>query len=455
MIFRLIVVCAISLAVPAPAMAITLTGPASVSETAESATYTVTCSGGDVGPVTVSVDSGPAPAATEGDDYEVPSVLPILCVLGVPSAETVQVPILDDGLDETSESFTVSSGPLSPQSVETAIVDDDPIASIVPVVFVSEGDSGTAPAQLTVTLSSVPVETTTIAYETQGLSATTGPDFTDTSGNLVFNPGETTKTISVPVVGDTIAESPEAFFVNLLSTDNGSLNATAKQGAVGIFDFDEAALPTVSVPKSVTVDEGNGGNGNILFNVTLSSEATERTEVSWKSADWTANKGADYVSDSGKVVFQTGQKSKTISVDVKGDRRDEPDEAFTVTLSNPVAATLGRQASFGIIADDDGPVVKIGKPKVRGKRLVTKIACPDTADGCQGTLKTKVGKRKLRKASFDLENGTATKVRQKLPRRVRDAMAERRLRAKLAATAADASGDSAVTKRRSRLRRLQ
>jgi len=453
---RLIVALAIVLALPAPAMgAITLSGPDSVSESAGIATYTVTCGGEvtDVLAVTVAVDPGPAPAASEGTDYTDPAALPIVCLSLVPSEQTVQVPITNDTTDETDERFTVSSGTLG-QSVQTTIVDDDPVASIEPVVLVTEGNSGTSVATVAVNLASAAVQPTTIGFSTEDLSAISGSDYTTTSGQLVIPTGESSGTISIPIVGDTIPEKPEAFYVNLTSTDNGSLAPTQKQAAIGIFDNDKGAVPTLSLPKRVSVAEGNKGKRNILFDVKLSSPAAQRTEVKWKTADWTADK-TDYDSANGTVVFQPGQKSKTISVDVTGDRRDEPDEAFTVTLLSPVGAALGTaKASFGVIEDDDGPRMQIGKPRLRGDRLVAKITCPDSADGCAGKLVAKSGGLRLGRKRFDLEGGEARRLKLKLSDAAQDALSERRRRAKLKATASDSTGDRRVTTRRARLRRL-
>ena len=441
------------LALPAPSMAaVTLTGPASVPESAGVATYRVTCEGvlGDL-PVTFSVAAGPAPVATEGDDYTEPSVLPIPCGPLMPSEQTIEVPIANDTTDEANENFTASIGLVPAQSVATTIVDDDPVASITPIVFVTEGDSGTQMANTVVTLASAPVQTTTIAFETADLTATPGSDYTDTSGNVVFQPGDLTKTISVPIIGDTGAESPEAFYVNLLSTDNGSLNPTKKQTAIGIFDPDTTPFPTVSLPKSVSVDEGDRGVGNILFDVKLSTAATQRTVVEWKTLGWTATK-TDYDSANGKVVFKAGQRSKTISVDVKGDRRNEPDEAFAVELRNPVAAMLGaNKASFGIIEDDDGPKMRIGKPRVRGERLAVKVGCPGSADECKGKLVARSGALKLGRKRFNLDGGKAKRLKLKLSDAAQEALSEERGRAKLKATARDASGDRRVTTRRVRL----
>jgi hypothetical protein len=206
------------------------------------------------------------------------------------------------------------------------------------------------------------------------------------------------------------------------------------------------------MPKSVSVEEGTGGTTNILFDVNLSSAATERTEVKWKTANFTAN-SRDYESENGTVVFQKGQRTKTISVDVKGDKRDEPDEAFAVTLSNPVAAAIGQKGSFGVIEDDDGPKVRIGKPRVRGKNLVAKVSCPKSASRCRGTLVGKAGKLKLGRKAFDLQAGAAEKLKLRMSKKARTKLTERALKAKLRATATDASGDTLVTKRKARLKR--
>ena len=468
LLFRLIVACGILLALPSSAMAAapSLVGPASISESSGTATFTVSCGESGVlplantGPLTVSVSDGPAPA-TVAEDHGSPSPALVTCLPGTTgTVQPVTVPITNDTLDEGDERFTVNVngvlvGPLAPValSTTTTIIDDDPIASITPVAFIVEGDTGTAVVDLTVTLSSAAAQVTTIAFSTDDLTASAGSDYTSTSGNVVFQPGELTKTISVPVMGDTLPEGPEGFFVNLTSTDNGSLKATGKQGGVGIFDNDKAPLPTVSMPKSVTVEEGTGGTTNVLFDINLSSAATERTEVKWKTANFTANQ-ADYEDANGKVVFQKGQKTKTISVDVKGDKRDEPDEAFTVALTSPVAAALGAQkGSFGVIEDDDGPKVRIGKPRVRGKNLVAKVTCPKSASRCRGKLVGKAGKLKLGRKKFDLQAGAAEKLRLRMSRKARNKLTERALKAKLLATARDASGDKRVTKRTARLKR--
>src|SRR3712207_6291117 len=86
----------------------------------------------------------------------------------------------------------------------------------------------------------------------------------------------------------------------------------------------------------VTVTEGNAGVTNASFGVTL-TEATDRlVSVDYATASGTATDGEDFVGQSlTTLVFQPGQTTKTVVVPVRGDRTDEPTEAFTVNLSNP------------------------------------------------------------------------------------------------------------------------
>ncbi len=71
-------------------------------------------------------------------------------------------------------------------------------------VIVSEGDSGTTPATFTLTLSAPSAQTVTVDYSTADETATSPDDYVSASGTLTFNPGETTKPITVLVNGDTL-----------------------------------------------------------------------------------------------------------------------------------------------------------------------------------------------------------------------------------------------------------
>ena len=69
--------------------------------------------------------------------------------------------------------------------------------------------------------------TLTVNYATSGGTATSGTDFTATSGTLTFLAGDTAKTINVPTIDDSTTENAENFTVTLSNASSGSTIGTA------------------------------------------------------------------------------------------------------------------------------------------------------------------------------------------------------------------------------------
>ncbi len=113
--------------------------------------------------------------------------------------------------------------------------------------------------------------------------------------------------------------------------------------------------PTLSIADA-SVTEGNSGTAVAAFTVTLAPASTQTVTVSFATANGSAVSGGDYSAASGTLSFSPGATSQSIEVSVVGDTSLEADEAFTVTLSAPVNAALGRATATGTIVNDDtGP----------------------------------------------------------------------------------------------------
>src|SRR5882724_5195864 len=190
-------------------------------------------------------------------------------------------------------------------------------------VTVTEPDTGSVNANFTVTLSAPSAQRVTVNYVTVGGSAQRLVDFTDVSGTVVFEPGETSKTIAVPVLGDTIDESDETFNLFLQNAVGGSI--TTPQVTCTILDNDSSPTLTVSDGTSI---EGDSGPRNLTFTITLSSQTSKQVSVDYATSDQTAAAGTDYTSRSGSLVFLTNQTSATIDIPITGDTAIEPDETF-------------------------------------------------------------------------------------------------------------------------------
>ena len=99
-------------------------------------------------------------------------------------------------------------------------------------VTVTEGNTGTTPVVFTVTLSAASSQTVTDNYATANGTATMGSDYTATSGTLTFAPGTTSQTITVAVLGDTVKEPMERFFVNLSKATNATIANGRGHGSI-------------------------------------------------------------------------------------------------------------------------------------------------------------------------------------------------------------------------------
>jgi Calx-beta domain-containing protein len=93
---------------------------------------------------------------------------------------------------------------------------------VISDVSKKEGNSGASAFVFTLEVSGSPVNTVTVDYATASGTATVGADFLAASGTVTFDPGVSTRTVTVSGVGDTVREASETFFVNL---SNPSANA--------------------------------------------------------------------------------------------------------------------------------------------------------------------------------------------------------------------------------------
>ena len=213
----------------------------------------------------------------------------------------------------------------------------------------TEGNSGTVNADFTVTLAATSSGTVTVNFTTADGTATAGSDYVATSGTLTFNPGDTTKTITVLVNGDTLNEANETFFVNL----SNPVNATIADGqGQGTILNDDTTLPSISI-NDISLAEGNSGTSNAIFTVTLSPASGQTVTVGYSTANGSATAGSDYVATSGTLTFNPGDTTKTITVLVNGDTLNEANETFFVNLSNPVNATIADGQGQSTILNDD------------------------------------------------------------------------------------------------------
>lgn len=122
--------------------------------------------------------------------------------------------------------------------VGTILDDDGPGKLAISDASTIEGDNGTKPMTFTVTLSRASNSTVTVKYKTTEIggkkNAQAGEDYIGTSGTLTFAPGETKKTITVQIVGDTSPAQSlvERFYVDLSNAKNAVITDSRGEGLI-------------------------------------------------------------------------------------------------------------------------------------------------------------------------------------------------------------------------------
>jgi Ca2+-binding RTX toxin-like protein len=213
--------------------------------TTPTATFPVTLSAADPSEVVTVAFTTADGTALAGQDYNTTLGTLAFNPNSTTPMEPLEVPIVADALDEPDETFVLnlsgaSEAALPDVQSAATIVDDDPLASLsVSDATVVEGNASSAPASFNVTLGAPSAKPITVSYRTTNGTASAPGDFESTAAQIAFAPGETQKTISVNVVGDTTFESDESFTVNL----SNPINADIADGqGVGTIQNNDALL---------------------------------------------------------------------------------------------------------------------------------------------------------------------------------------------------------------------
>ncbi|AGL19974.1 Calx-beta domain-containing protein [Actinoplanes sp. N902-109] len=328
-------------------------------------------------------DAAKAGVAKAGDDYTaVPSGtvrFPATTVnTNIPNGSTQQtasISTLTDSIDEIDPEdmhVTIASPTIAALGTKTVatggIADDDdsPTVSLQPSTNrVTEGNTGKTSQTFTVKLNKASGQEVKVMYQTASDTAMDGEDFTNAMGTLTFAPGETAKTFTVDVIGDTIYEGDEDFEIWLSSTTATVPNSLQP---VEITIADDDAKPTVTI-ASMTMVEGNGGSVAV-FPVKLSNAASKNVVFTVDDLPGTATTTTsasprpgqlDYIEPPAQAIVPAGQTTGYVYFLVNGDDVYETNETMQVQLT-PTGTNVSsdvKTASLTITNDDTAPSIEV------------------------------------------------------------------------------------------------
>jgi large repetitive protein len=220
---------------------------------------------------------------------------------------------------------------------------------------VAESDSGARAARFSVVRSGATSRPVTVRYSAKLPSrlpkgrggAATGTDFVTKRGVLRLRRGQRSGAISVPVKGDALDEEDETFALVLSAPRNARL--ADRQALATIVDNDSP--PSLAV-RDTTVTEGSA---SAVFRIQLSAPSGKGVTVDYTAKPGTANTDADFAATSGTARFAAGATTVEVSVPVRADTLDEPDERFFLVLVNAQNAGIRDSTAEAAIGDDDDP----------------------------------------------------------------------------------------------------
>lgn len=153
----------------------------------------------------------------------------------------VEVEVVGDDLFEGNETFSAELsapsagyGLADSEGIGTILDDDDPPTLAIDDVSAFEGTAGSTDFEFTVSLSHPSAFAVAVDFATSDGSATAPDDYLESVGTIDFAPGETTGILTVTVLGDTLVEGEETFFVSLGNPQGAAI--ADSQGLATVLD---------------------------------------------------------------------------------------------------------------------------------------------------------------------------------------------------------------------------
>ena len=349
---------------------LTITDAADVAEGnsgTHTVTFTVNLSAAVGSNVTFNIATGNGTAAA-GSDFVAKTSTAQVITAGTTS-KTFVVTVNGDGTGELDETFfanvTAVTGPVLAVDTQGVgiIINDDPLVLSNGVPF--PGIHGVEQSLLAFTMA-VPSGATNLNFTTSGGTG---------DADLLVNFG------APATFGDRDCDSAAIGNTELCSFPTPS----AGTWYLTLFAFDPyeglTLTGTYTIPNTLSVNdvsvvEGLGGTRTATFTVTLSPVSGSTVTYDIATANASAVAPTDYVAKTsvGESIA-AGVASKTFVVTLNGDATTEPNETFTVNLSNASGAAIGDAQGVGTILNDDGPTVSVADVAVAegnsGSKLLT------------------------------------------------------------------------------------
>jgi hypothetical protein len=246
--------------------------------------------------------------------------------VAVPSGQFVTTTATDAGNDTSEFSNALPSVPVSVQLSTSTYA----------------ATEGGAAATITVTRTGGTGGQVIVNLATGGGTGVPGTDYTAVNTPVIFNPGETTKTVTIPILDPHKVGTTSTVGLTLSSPTNGATLGTPSTATLTINDDEpetfQFAVNTFSVTEAA---------GAVTLTVTRNS-GNGTASVIYATGGGTAVPGFDYNPVAARLTFNPGQTSQTFQVPIFDNHRIEGSTAIGVLLVSPSGAILGTPSTATI-----------------------------------------------------------------------------------------------------------
>ena len=350
--------------------------------------------------------------ATVGSDYSARNGT--LVFAPSETLKTVSVPINDDALEDSGDSFTLLlsnvSGAVLNRSGAIGIIynEENLISGFTLRDHASNADAGAVTDGTTITLDDPangqygfranPATDAVIGSVKFELSGTKSVSRTDNdqpytlyaAGGQGLPPGA--YTLKATVYPEPDGEGPAHQTRSVSFTI--AAEATAEKSQLSVADA------TASEETDSTID----------FVVTLNPASYESVSVNYATSDGSATAGDDYTSKTGTITFNAGETTKTVQVAIIDDTVDDNNETLTLTLSNASGADINGAQATGTITNSEPAPLTATFSNVPGSHDGSTWFTFDLAF----SENVKAGYRKIRDHAFTISGGDVTKAKRKV-----------------------------------------
>ena len=342
---------------------VTLVPPAATAENAGPMILTATMDKTSTSPVTVNLSYTDVTTSGSADYIQTGTLI----IPAGQTAGTAKITLVNDTVPEATETFKIAIASVingtenGNQEVTATITDDDvipPKVSLLTPAPVVE-DNGTAVLTATMDRTAFDPVIVNLAYSaTPTTPATFGTDYTGPTV-LTIPAGQTSGTVTLQALPDTLAEGTEYFYIDIASVSSNALEDGVQQVKGTVTDND---VPVVNL--SLTANSFSEAAGETFVKASLDRIAASNVTVNlaFSSAAGDALKDVDYVALATQITILKGATAASVKLIGSQDEIVEGDETFQVSIASVSAnASVGASniVTATVLDDETAPKVNL------------------------------------------------------------------------------------------------